>query len=133
MNTKLKLLVLASTYPRWANDHEPGFVHELSRRLTNQFNIRISTPHQRGALHLDLRNGVEIWRYRNSPHRLRIVIYDGGETVNIRRRLLNWLFLPIRFEALSFLTCRQVKVWRLRLLHGCSLRSWIWRYAWGRC
>ena len=30
-----RLLVLASTYPRWSGDHEPGFVHELNRRLVD--------------------------------------------------------------------------------------------------
>ena len=37
---KPALLVLASTYPRWRNDPEPGFVHELSKRLATTWKSR---------------------------------------------------------------------------------------------
>jgi hypothetical protein len=34
-----RLLVLTSTFPRWRDDPEPAFVHELARRLTDGFDI----------------------------------------------------------------------------------------------
>ncbi len=34
---KKKLLVFASTFPRWENDTIPPFVYELSRRLMKGF------------------------------------------------------------------------------------------------
>jgi len=43
------LLVLASTYPRWRNDPEPGFVHELCRRLTQRFDVIALVPDAPGA------------------------------------------------------------------------------------
>ncbi len=36
---RLRVLVLASTYPRWAGDPEPNFVHELSRRLAEEDDV----------------------------------------------------------------------------------------------
>ena len=39
------LLTLASTYPRWRGDTEPGFVHELARRLVDQFDVTVLCPH----------------------------------------------------------------------------------------
>ena len=44
-----RLLVLASTYPRWPGDPEPGFVHELARRLTDRFDVTVLCPHAPGA------------------------------------------------------------------------------------
>jgi len=41
---KPKLLVLTSTFPRWRNDTDPPFVYELSRRLTDTFDVTIHTP-----------------------------------------------------------------------------------------
>ena len=32
-------MVLASTYPRWRGDKEPGFVHELAKRLVDRFRV----------------------------------------------------------------------------------------------
>ena len=46
---KKKLLVTTSTFPRWKNDTDPPFVYELSRRLTNYFDISVLTPNYPGA------------------------------------------------------------------------------------
>ena len=34
MKSKKKLLVFASTFPRWKNDTIPPFVYELSKRVS---------------------------------------------------------------------------------------------------
>ena len=83
-----KLLVLASTYPRWAADHEPGFVHELSSRLTDRFEVRVLTPHHKGAATREERDGVDVYRYRYAPEKLETLIYDGGMVTNLRRQPL---------------------------------------------
>ena len=38
-----RLLVLTSTFPRWPEDTEPPFVYELSRRLTDRFEITVTS------------------------------------------------------------------------------------------
>ena len=43
------LLVLSSTYPRWAGDPEPAFVHELCRRLVSAFDVIALVPDAPGA------------------------------------------------------------------------------------
>lgn len=50
---------MASTYPRWLGDHEPGFVHELCSRLRHDFEVRVLTPHHEGALLRENRAGSE--------------------------------------------------------------------------
>ena len=42
-NARKKILVLASTFPRWANDTTPPFVFELEKRLTHDFDIFLSS------------------------------------------------------------------------------------------
>ena len=118
MTGKPKLLVLASTYPRWANDHEPGFVHELSRRLTARFDVRVLTPHHRGALRRELRDGVEIRRYRYAPERLESLIYDGGMVTNLRRNPLKSLLVPMFLLAQLVATWRQVCRWQPEVIHA---------------
>ena len=44
-----KVLVMASTFPRWANDTNPPFVYELSKRLTNDFDITVLAPNYPGS------------------------------------------------------------------------------------
>lgn len=92
--TKPTLLVLTSTYPRWRDDPEPGFVHELSRRLTDRFRVIVICPHAGGALERELMDSVEIHRYRYAPQRWETLVNDGGMVANVRRHPWKALLLP---------------------------------------
>ena len=113
-----RLLVLASTYPRWDGDHEPGFVHELSRRLTNDFYVRVLTPHHLGAANEEARDGVDVRRYRYAPEGLETLIYDGGMMTNLRRHPWKWLLVPLFFTAQLLATWRQVRSFRPHVIHA---------------
>lgn len=89
-----RLLVLASTYPRWRADPEPGFVHELSRRLAKQFDVTVLCPHANNALPRERLNGVDVVRYRYAPARLERLVNDGGIVGNLRHRPWTALLLP---------------------------------------
>lgn len=89
-----KLLVLASTYPRWQADPEPGFVHELSRRLTARFDVVVLCPHAKGALPQERMDGVDIVRYGYAPERWERLVNDGGIVSNLRHRPWTALLLP---------------------------------------
>lgn len=101
------LLVLSSTYPRWAGDPEPGFVHELSRRLTDGFRVVVLCPHAAGAMTNETLDGVEVVRYRYAPLRWESLVNDGGVTTNLRRHRWKFLLLP------TFLACQLWTAWRL--------------------
>ncbi len=46
------LVVLASTYPRWANDKVPNFVENFVNQMSGKFrSIRVIVPHYKGAKH----------------------------------------------------------------------------------
>lgn len=91
---KPALLVLASTYPRWKDDHEPGFVHELSRRLCGTFDVTVVTPSAPGAKRREEMDGVKVVRYRYAPAPLETLVYDGGMAANIARARWKVLLLP---------------------------------------
>lgn len=93
-NDRPSLLVLASTYPRWKDDYEPSFVHELSRRLTDRFRVTVLCPHARGALPREILDGVEIVRYRYAPEVVESLVNDGGIVTNLRRYPWKWLLVP---------------------------------------
>lgn len=91
---RARLLVLATTYPRWRDDHEPGFVHELARRLTRRFDVVAVVPHAKGSLaHEDL-DGVRVVRYRYAPSRWETLVQDGGVTTHLRRSPWKWALVP---------------------------------------
>src|SRR5690606_6282774 len=88
------LLVLTSTYPRWAGDPEPGFVHELAKRLTDRFRVIVLGPHAPGAKTAEVLDGVEVIRYRYAPERMETLVNDGGIITNLRRSRWKYLLVP---------------------------------------
>ena len=113
-----RLLVLTSTYPRWRNETEPGFVHELSRRLTDQFDVRVVGPHAPGALRHENMDGVEIRRFRYAPVRLQTLVNDGGIVTNLKRQPWKWLLVPSFILGLFWSTWREIRRWRPDVVHA---------------
>lgn len=116
-----RLLVLSSTYPRWAGDPEPGFVHELCARLTATFEVHVVCPHAPGALSEGELDGVRVHRFRYAPSRLETLVQGGGILGNLRQRPWKWLLVPFFFIGLA------IKTWRLnrRLRPACIHAHWI--------
>ena len=88
------LLVLASTYPRWQGDPEPGFVHELAKRLTGRFRVLALVPHAPGARRRETMDGVEVIRYRYAPSGFETLVNDGGIVTNLRKAKWKFLLVP---------------------------------------
>jgi glycosyltransferase involved in cell wall biosynthesis len=102
-----KLLILASTFPRWSGDHEPGFVHELAKRLVRRFEVLVLCPHARGAKPSEELDGVRVVRYRYAPEFLELLVNDGGIVTNLRRRPWTAFLVP------GFLLAQSWGLWRI--------------------
>src|SRR5690606_2405452 len=116
--TTLCLLVLASTYPRWPGDPEPGFVHELSRRLTAGFRVIVLCPHAPGAKRREVMDGVEVVRYRYAPQRLETMVNDGGIVTNLRRSPWKCLLVPFFVLAQAWAVWRILRRERVDVIHA---------------
>ncbi|MCO6441674.1 MAG: glycosyltransferase [Nitrococcus mobilis] len=115
---KPTLLVLASTYPRWPGDHEPGFVHALCRRLTDRFEVVVLTSRSPGAAPSEVLDGVEVVRYRYAPQRIETLVYGGGIAAHLERRPWKLLLVP-GFILGQYLAARRLmKRRRIDLLHA---------------
>lgn len=113
-----RLLVLTSTYPRWAGDSEPGFVHELARRLAAEFDVTVLGPHAAGAARAEEFEGVHVRRYRYAPGRLELLVNGGGIVTNLRRRPWLWLLVPPFLLAQAWATWRLLRRWRPDVIHA---------------
>jgi len=94
---KKKLLILSSTYPRWINDNEPGFVHQLAKRLTSHFEVHVLCPHAPKAMLEEVMDGVVIHRYKYAPEKFETLVNDGGMLANIKRDKWKLFLLPSFF------------------------------------
>ena len=117
-HNKLKLLVLASTYPRWKKDTLPPFVHELARRLTNTFDVHVLAPHAPGAAVHEILDGVQIHRFRYLPESLETIAYSGGMLPGLFSRPWRLLGVPIFLLAQWISAIRLLRRYRFGVVHA---------------
>ncbi|MGB9429892.1 MAG: glycosyltransferase [Gammaproteobacteria bacterium] len=118
MTHRPRLLVLTSTYPRWSGDHEPGFVHELCRRLIDDFDVTVLCPHATGAAIEEVMDGVCIKRYRYAPTSLETLVNKGGIITNLKRQPWKWLLVLGFLLKEAWATWRLIRNWRPDVIHA---------------
>ena len=99
---KPKLLVVTSTFPRWPNDTDPPFVFELSKRLTDVFEVTIHTPHYKGALVRETMDGLRVHRFRYCFAQFETLAGGQGIVPKLRRNKCYYLLLPFFLIAQFF-------------------------------
>lgn len=95
-----KILVLASTFPRWVNDTTPPFVLDLARRLVEEgISVDVLAPHAQGAKREETIDGVTIYRFKYFFNKLQLLNYDGGILANLKKN--KWLYLLVPLFLIS--------------------------------
>lgn len=116
--SKLRLLVLTTTFPRWQNDHEPGFVHELSKRLNEDFDVTVLSPHAPGAKTQETIDNVKVVRFRYAPERLESLAYAGGIGSNLKHAKWKYLLLQGFLLSFFFTAIRTVRRQQIDVVHA---------------
>lgn len=105
---KKKLLVTASTFPRWEGDTEPRFVLDLSSHMTDEFDVTVLVPASPGAKDTEVMEGVKVIRYHYFPiHKWETLCYPGAIVPRIKEKKVRILLVPFLFISLYF------KLWRI--------------------
>ena len=83
---KLRILLITSTYPRWAGDSTPGFVEGFARTLTSEnIAVTVIAPHSKGAAIHERQGDIDVRRYRYFlPESEQTIAYDGGGVSKIK-------------------------------------------------
>lgn len=101
MLKKKKLLVTASTFPRWDGDTEPRFVLDLSKALLEYFDVTVLVPACPGAKEQEILEGVKVIRYHYFPiHKLETLCYPGAIVPRIKEKKVRVLLVPFLFLGL---------------------------------
>lgn len=127
MKGKKTVLVLASTYPRWANDHEPGFIHELCKRLTTQFHVIALVPDAIDADANGFLDGVEVIRYQYAPRKLQTLVNNGGIVNNLKTFWWKRFLVPSFLLSQYFMTRKILSQRKIDVIHAHWLipQGWI--------
>lgn len=114
------MLVIATTFPRWAGDSEPAFVRHLSVELAKRgYDITVLAPHHKGAKRNEAMDGLNVVRFPYFwPAGLQRLCYEGGILPNLKSRWSARLCLPpfliAQFLAIGTLIRRK----QIQLVHS---------------
>ncbi len=104
---KKKVLVFASTFPRWKDDTNPPFVYELSKRLTKYFDIVVLTPYYPGSKKYEEMDGMKVYRFKYFLEKYQKLAGSGGILPTIKKN--KWYIFQVPFFLLGeFLALRKI-------------------------
>lgn len=127
---KIRVLVLASTYPRWQGDTDPGFVHELCRRLADRgFDIDVLAPRTPDALERENLDGVGVFRYPYFFRRYETLAYGGGILPKLKARPWLRALVPLLLLGQCSAAWRRLRQARYDCIHA----HWILPQAFCAC
>lgn len=100
---KKKLLVTASTFPRWEGDTEPRFVLDLSKHMTDEFDVTVLVPAASGAKDEECLEGVKVIRYHYFPiHKWETLCYPGAIVPRIKEKKVRIFLVPFLLISLWY-------------------------------
>ncbi|MCH8003557.1 MAG: glycosyltransferase family 4 protein [Nanoarchaeota archaeon] len=114
-----KVLVIATTFPRWINDTTPGFVYELSNRIAARYKIIVLAPHYNKASKRENMGKLEIRRFAYfKPESLQKLCYEGGIIPNMKKSFLAKIQMPLLVASEFFTSYRIVKKDHINMIHA---------------
>jgi len=104
---KPKLLVTASTFPRYANDTEPRFILDLAKSLLPYFDVTVLAPGGPSLAARERMEGVTVIRFHYFPiRRWETLCYPGAIIGRIREKKARILLVPFLLLAEWITLCR---------------------------
>ncbi len=115
----MKILVVTSTFPRWAGDTDPTFVYELSTRLVDaNTEVHVLAPHTRNACSIELLDGLTVHRFRYFFERWENLAYTTGILDKLRANPFNYLLVPFFLAGMAIKIYRLVRAERYTVVHA---------------
>lgn len=103
MSVRKKVLVTASTFPRWEGDTEPRFILDLSKALANYFDVTVLVPACPNTKETEVLEGIKVIRYHYFPiHKWETLCYPGSIVPRIKEKKIRGLLVPFLFLGLCW-------------------------------
>ncbi|MBS3166630.1 glycosyltransferase family 4 protein [Candidatus Woesearchaeota archaeon] len=114
-----RILVTATTFPRWKDDTEPKFVYDLSVLLAKKgHKITVLVPHYYKAKVNEIMGGLRVFRFRYFFPKLEKLCYDGGILPNMKKYTIAKILPPFLSIAGLLSTIYRVKKDKIEVIHA---------------
>ena len=116
---KKKVLVMASTFPRYKNDSTPRFVLDLSKKLNSNYDLIILAPHADLSQKEEILEGIKVRRFAYfKPESMQKLCYEGGIIPNMKKSFLAKLQLPLLIACEFFSAASIIKKEKISAIHA---------------
>lgn len=113
-----KILITASTLPRWEGDTEPRFVLDFAKAISKKYEITILTPWSEGALEQEILEGINVVRYHYFPIRKWETLCAPGSILGrIKENKIRILLVPFLVLSLIINLIRNLKKFDFVIAH----------------
>ncbi len=100
---KRRLLITASTFPRWEKDTEPRFVLDYAKAMGEYYDVTVLVPAFPGAGSKEVLEGVKVERYHYCAiHKYETLCYPGAIVPRIKEKKIRIFLVPLLMGALYF-------------------------------
>ena len=98
--SKRRVLIIATTFPRWKGDREPRFILDFAKSLLPYADVTVLVPSSPGALDREVMEGVNIERFHYFPiHERETLTAPGAMVSRIKQDKKRGLLLPFFYNA----------------------------------
>lgn len=119
-----KVLITASTFPRWEGDTEPRFVLDFAKAISQKYEITILTPWAEGALEQEVLEGINVIRYHYFPIRKWETLCAPGSILGrIKEKKIRILLIPFLTLSLIMNLIRKLKEFDFVIAHWIILQG----------
>ena len=111
-----KVLVLASTFPRWKHDSRPAFVYNICRHV-KKYKMIVLAPHHLGARKKENMDDVTVYRFPYFPEKYQTLASGAGLLTNAKS-LSGKAQVPFFFSFMSLNLLRVIKKENPDVIHA---------------
>ena len=112
-----KILITASTFPRWEGDTEPRFILDYAKAMTKYYEVHVLVPMAPGAKKEEKMEGVYVHRYHYFPiHKWETLCYPGAIVPRIKEKKIRAFLVPFLLLCLQSATRKYSK--QVDLVHA---------------
>lgn len=112
------LLVFTSTFPRWQDDTIPPFIYELSKRLTENFDVSVLTPDFPGAKRDEVVDEMKVHRFGYFIKKYETLANNEGILNTLAKNKWNYLSLPFFMLGEFWALKKQIEKNRPDVIHA---------------
>lgn len=117
-NNKHKLLITASTFPRWDNDTEPRFILDYAKAMLAYYDVIVLVPMCPGAAKEEEFEGVKVVRYHYFPiHKAETLCYPGAIAARIKQKKARAFLVPFLLMSLRHAIKKTVRRYGIDVIH----------------